>query len=434
VRRAAVALVTLAVAILALAGRADAFIYWTNSTGGATPPLGTIGRANLDGTGVNQNFIGADNPQGIAVDGAHIYWADLSSASIGRANLDGTGVNQSFIGPGQVGVVPGTFTPPGAFNPQGMAVDGAYVYWADSFLDQNNLQTGVIARANLDGTGINDTFIVVEDASPLGVAIDGTHVYWTGSNVIGRANLDGTGVTQGFIAGANEPWGVAVDGAHIYWVNTGNDTIGIANLDGTGVNQSFIATGLEPEGIAVDGAHIYWVNTGNDTIGIANLDGTGVNQSFITGASTPVGVAVDGLVGPPLPSTTTTMTTSTTTSTTLASGCGVRAVTFASIMCRLDALLGTVQATTDLGATKTALANGVTAARSKTESAEDADTAGQKKPASNALKKAARKMIGFSHRLRSLRSRKKIPAATRSALLAEADPILADLEALRNQL
>ena len=55
---------------LALAARADAFVYWTNSD------PGTIGRANLDGTGVNQSFItGAGaSAAGVAVDGAHVYW------------------------------------------------------------------------------------------------------------------------------------------------------------------------------------------------------------------------------------------------------------------------------------------------------------------------------------------------------------------------
>ena len=60
-------LATLAVATLALATRADAFVYWTN-TG-----TDTIGRADLDGTGADQAFItGASRIQGVAVDGVHV--------------------------------------------------------------------------------------------------------------------------------------------------------------------------------------------------------------------------------------------------------------------------------------------------------------------------------------------------------------------------
>src|SRR4249920_4219609 len=50
-----------------------------------------IGRANLNGTGANQNFItGIGFPIGVAVDPGHVYWADLHTDAIGRANLDGS--------------------------------------------------------------------------------------------------------------------------------------------------------------------------------------------------------------------------------------------------------------------------------------------------------------------------------------------------------
>ena len=77
---------------LSLAARADAFVYWGQGV--------AVGRANLDGTGVNQSSIApAGSPQGVAVDGQHVYWTNFFTNSIGRANLDGSGVNQSFISP-----------------------------------------------------------------------------------------------------------------------------------------------------------------------------------------------------------------------------------------------------------------------------------------------------------------------------------------------
>jgi centrosomal CEP192-like protein/low-density lipoprotein receptor class B len=127
------------------------------------------------------------------------------------------------------------------------------------------------------------------------------HIYWSNASAangsIGRANLDGTGVNQSFITGTNHPVAVAVDSGHIYWTNSFSGTIGRANLDGTGVNQSFITGANNPTGLAVDSGHIYWANRNAfpATIGRANLDGTSVNQGFITlsTSSSLFAVAVD---------------------------------------------------------------------------------------------------------------------------------------------
>ena len=188
VRGAPVALAMLAVATLTLASRADAFVYWTESA------IGTVGRANLDGSGANQDFvIGALGAQGVAVDSAHVYWTNSgpNADRIGRANLDGTGVDPSFINT----VVPAA----------GVAVDGANIYWANSGIN-------AIGRANLDGTGANQFFIFA--GNPEWVAVDTVHVWWANGSpfyAIGRANLDGTGVNERFIDTLSIPAGVAVD-------------------------------------------------------------------------------------------------------------------------------------------------------------------------------------------------------------------------------
>jgi hypothetical protein len=67
-------LAALLVLTLALASRAEAFIYWANhDLGGGS--RGTIARANLDGTGVDESFIDVFTegavPTGIAVDANH---------------------------------------------------------------------------------------------------------------------------------------------------------------------------------------------------------------------------------------------------------------------------------------------------------------------------------------------------------------------------
>jgi hypothetical protein len=145
------------------------------------------------------NFItGAAIVDGITLDAAHIYWTNEDTRAIGRANLDGTGVNQNFVAT--------------ASFPDAVAVDSGHIYWA-------NLGGFAIGRANLDGTGVNPFFV---DAGPypFGLAVDSGHLYWSHLNLssdpnayddaIGRANLDGTGVDQNFIFGAFSPAGVTV--------------------------------------------------------------------------------------------------------------------------------------------------------------------------------------------------------------------------------
>lgn len=171
----------------------------------------------------------------------------------------------------------------------------AYIYWANFYGPTS------IGRANLDGTGANQSFIPGRgDEAPIAVAAFGDHIYWTnngadGKGSIGRANLDGTNVNQNFITGATGPAGLAIDGEHVYWTNhylipraeNPNGSIGRANLDGTNVNQAFITATVLPRGIAVDSKYIYWANQWNHgSIGRANLKGTGINQDFITGLGT----------------------------------------------------------------------------------------------------------------------------------------------------
>ncbi len=242
-------------ATLTLAGTGvAASIYWTNSSETST---NSIGRANLDGTGVDQSFItglSRDSP-GVAVDSRHIYWANTDlqttdAGTIGRANLDGTGINQSLITVGE------------DWAPSGVAVDSSHVYWT-------NLGTGFVSRANLDGTEPNTNFIIGH-AFAYAVAVDADHIYWADyqEGQIGRANLDGTGVDENFITfppSTTSIAGLAVDAGHMYWTDEYVNAIGRANLDGTGVDQSFI-TVSSPFGLAVDAGHIYWTSRSLNTI------------------------------------------------------------------------------------------------------------------------------------------------------------------------
>ena len=244
------------------------YIYW-----GIYDP-GAIGRANLNGTGVNQSFIepGTD-VAGLTFNSSHLYWSTANGSNatdIGRAKLNGSGVNSAFITTDET-------------NPCGVAVSSTYIYWVGDFGDY-------IGRANLNGTGVDQNWLKV-GANVCYLALNSSYIYWgnyeTGD--IGRANLSGSGVKKDFVTTGGQA-AVAVDSSYIYF---GSATgIGRANLNGTGVNDNFIAEPSSLSGLAVNGSHIYWAPYQGTAIGRAKINGTGVNDNFITDLSPLYGVAV----------------------------------------------------------------------------------------------------------------------------------------------
>ncbi len=175
---------------------------------------------------------------------------------------------------------------------EGIAVDSGHIYWTIPATPTN---PGSIARANLDGTNVDPSFIPGPE-SLAGIAVDAGHVYWTNffPGAVGRADLGGTNVDEGLITGDTGKEGVAVDADHIYWGNFATDTIGRADLDGTNVDENFIPAPYVGS-VAVDSGHVYWTkNVAAGVIGRADLDGTNVDENFITGVSADA-LAVDGL-------------------------------------------------------------------------------------------------------------------------------------------
>ena len=268
---------------LVLAPRAEAYIYWVESS------IGKIGRAKLDGTGVDRGFLDAKAVP-MTVDARHIYWNTPrrdKKQGVRRAKIDGTGIDRSYI----TRLVPlSCFR--GCYGVGDLAVDAGHIYGAAPYSD-------TIGRAKLDGTGVNRHFITA--SFPIAVATDARHVYWLSmarGDAIGRAKLDGTGVDVQFISGLDRAVDIAVGAGHIYWTNFEGGAIGRANLDGTGVDHNFITTPSRiavERRLAIDDNHIYWNNYLEGTIGRANLNGTGVDSRFISGLDYPTNIAVNAL-------------------------------------------------------------------------------------------------------------------------------------------
>src|SRR5262249_21272 len=108
------------------------------------------------------------------------------------------------------------------------------------------------------------------------------------------------------------------------------------------------------------------------------------------------------------------------------------AATFASIDCRLVALLAQVTtAESDLGTSGPKLVQNVSSAKAAEEAGASACAASDLKHASHGLRQAIRDMIEYAHHLQTLRARKKLPDALRTDLLAPRNPIPDDAKSLK---
>jgi hypothetical protein len=271
----------------ALAGSAQAYVYWTNAGVANNSDGTTIGRANLDASGMKHAFIsGLGTPTAIAVDAGHIYWANTASDSIGRANVDGTAADPNFIphaaDPGRI--------------PSGLAVDGTYLYWTDA--------ERYIGRATLAGGSVSPHFIDVGAGSfPIGIAVVSGTIYVTSFNQILRVPAAGgtPTVLVSLPSAALGTTSLAAAGGFLYIgeLKGASNSIARAQLDGSNLNESFIPNLQLPTGVASDGTYIYWVDHNTNTVGRALL-GTGgatnIQPSFASEPGGPDGVAVDGLI------------------------------------------------------------------------------------------------------------------------------------------
>ena len=123
------------------------------------------------------------------------------------------------------------------------------------------------------------------------------------------------------------------------------------------------------------------------------------------------------------------------TTTTLAGCSGVPdGATFASILCRLQALRDATAAATALGDLRTKLDQSLGQAIHRATAARDFCSRSDAKHAKSRLKQVGRQLVQFSHRLRGPKARKTAPLEVRQPRASEGDAIKGDAGMLRQRL
>jgi len=272
-----IALGLLSAVLVTSAHAAPRYVFWDNDG-----PR-TIGRAQDDGTNVNQRFLtGLTYNDGTAsvADATYVYYG--VGGTLMRARVDGTGTPQPLV---QL-----------TSAASSLAIDSGHIY-IGSF--------SRVSRVDISGANLVPNFITATGA-PSGnyveaLAVDQQHVYWAAPGGIGRANIDGTGAAWGWMA-TGPTAGVAVDSEHVYWPDNANGSIGRANIDGSNPDPSWIPNIFDPSdgaydslrGLYVDYGHVWWAHDyhcdyvpqppgpcGGGSIGRANIDGSGADDTFI---------------------------------------------------------------------------------------------------------------------------------------------------------
>jgi virginiamycin B lyase len=276
------------------------YIYWSNTgprdgeveEGGPINGCGTIGRAKInpeseEAEEVESEFItGAFNPEGVAANESHIYWANAATAgkaafrAIAWAKLNGGGgaseVEQKFVS-----------TP--SETPHGVALDASHVY----FTSDDGSGRSYVTRVTLEGEN-QESLLLAEHiqggkAGIRGIAVEGEYVYWTQQEegTIGRAPLSALGLGEvcdtipgcdrEFIKVEGVPTGLAADSEHLYWsingeapINPGNDLYRFDRDAPAGQRLSDLTVDEEGDGAEVqgvlgtsrDGSHVYFAANG----------------------------------------------------------------------------------------------------------------------------------------------------------------------------
>lgn len=239
--------------------------------------------------------------QAIAVDDAFVYvgWASDDAGLVARVKKDGSKPPSQLAATGPIhtlvyspkdgnvyftqadlvartaavpladgGLNPVTIVASGLTNTFGLAVDDAYVYWANGALDG-----GALGRSDL--VSLDGGVIVPGQPQPFAIAVDDAGLYWTNfvANVLGgsvmRSSKDGANVTT-LVSNLDIPAGLVLDDRFAYYtvLNFLQMTGGlIARVDKAGgAPERLVERQAFPVSIALAGDHVYWAASGTKVL------------------------------------------------------------------------------------------------------------------------------------------------------------------------
>lgn len=246
-------------------------LYWVDAL--------RLVRMNMDGTNLEvMGSVGFISSLVVDPEAGQLYFITRGSGAkqIKRAELDGSNVEVILNLPewnqGTDSVVPVTLE----FNP-----DQEKLYWVARFSDN----TGILQRANVNGTGLEDVLSLASLPEELFLAFDGeSHIL---ANNGFRITAFPGGSPQILFQGFESPSQLVLhdlDNQRVYFIARTNEGSHIfqTNLEGTEMVTIFTTSGYLTD-LALDPVKpkLYWYNSTDKKIQRANLDGTAVQDVVI---------------------------------------------------------------------------------------------------------------------------------------------------------
>ena len=338
------------------------------------------------------------------------FSSNTSAGSTTQGGFGGAFMFEPGADPSSLSVTNSTFTANQAGGHHGF---GGGIIFEPSGATSSGTLTHITVVGN-STTGADSGGGILVEAAPLMIRnsiISGNTAAGVASNC--SANDAGTLVTAGH--------GVELGASCGFDLNADPKVAALA--DNGGPTKTMALTAGSPAIDAADDAFC----PATDQRGVARPQDGGTGRGAICD------IGAFELVATITPTSTTTTSTPTTTTTMLPAGsCGSEpaTATFASIDCRLDALLTDLNAAPGLGAFGPKLVKNVQTAKARKLAAEGSCRASNTKKVKKQLQQSAKALTQYAHRLNGLSARKKI-ASLRQRFLDEAAPIQSDLKTLR---
>lgn len=257
-------------------------IYWSEA--GQQGKLGTIRRANVDGTG--QEILlekPVDCPVGIVVDtvAGRVFWAECDSIRV--TSFDGSNTTKLLDSDAPI---------------FGLALDreNRRLYWTTTFPANNQ---GVIRSAELDSTDVVDMPLPGGLSRDLALDTINGRVFWLTHSAILRADIDGSNVQTVVTNDLFAPRSLTFDdvGQALYWSSDYPwATVHRCDADGEGcVEIASLGFGTDTaiNGLTFDGgsSKLYW-STGEN---LYRMEADGANFEELSQPATRVAIADDQL-------------------------------------------------------------------------------------------------------------------------------------------